>query len=144
MTRYLLDTNIVSGVIRPSPPASLTAWMMEQEGESLFIASLSVAEIWRGLLQMPAGRKRDQLQAWFSGPAGPQALFAGRVLAFDEKAGLIWARLMADGKMNGRPRAVSDMIIAATALANGCTVVTANERDFAGIEVVNPLRSAAD
>ena len=53
------------------------------------------------------------LEAWFTGPDGPQAFFAGRVLPFDEKAGLIWARLMADGTAKGRPRSALDMIIAA-------------------------------
>src|SRR5438132_782758 len=70
-----------------------------------------------------------------------QALFAGRVLPFDEKAGLVWARLMADGAAKGRPRSPLDMIIAAVAEANNCVVVTENERDFAGLKIVNPLRA---
>ena len=80
------------------------------------------------------------LEAWFAGPDGPQALFAGGVLPFDEKAGLIWARLMADGTAKGRPRSSLDMIIAAVAEANGCLVVTDNEKDFTGLKLVNPLR----
>ncbi|MBP0650411.1 PIN domain-containing protein, partial [Mycobacterium tuberculosis] len=70
----------------------------------------------------------------------PQALFAGRILAFDDGAALVWARLMAEGKAAGRPRSALDMIIAAVAEANGCVVVTDNERDFHGVEVVNPVR----
>ena len=116
------------------------AWMSEQIDENLFIASLTVAEIRRGLLEMPAGRRRDRLEVWFAGPEGPQALFAGRVLPFDEAAALIWARLMADGKARGRPRSALDTIIAAVAEANLCVVVTDNEKDFEGVEMVNPLR----
>jgi hypothetical protein len=85
--------------------------------------------------------KRNTLDAWFSGPDGSPALFAGRVLAFDERAGLIWARLMAEGKKKGRPRSARYTIIAAIAEANGCIVVTDNEKDFVGIEVFNPLRT---
>jgi predicted nucleic acid-binding protein len=140
--RYLLDTNILSNVTKPAPSEALLAWMSEQSDEDLFIASLTVAEIRRGVLEKPAGRRRDQLEAWFSGPEGPQALFAGRVLPFDENAGLIWARLMADGKTQGRPRSALDTIIAAVAEAHGCTVVTDNEKDFADIDVINPLRGA--
>lgn len=81
------------------------------------------------------------MEAWFTGPDGPQALFAGRVLPFDEKAGLIWARLMADGTAKGRPRSSLDMIIAAVAEANGCLVVTDNEKDFTGLKFANPLRA---
>jgi toxin FitB len=140
--RYLLDTNILSNIAKPVPSESLIAWMAEQADQDLFIASLTVAEIRRGVLEKPAGKRRNQLEAWFSGPEGPQALFAGRVLLFDERAGLIWARLMADGKVKGRPRSGLDTIIAAVAEANGCVLVTDNERDFADIELINPRRGA--
>ena len=103
-------------------------------------ASLTVAEIQRGILEKPAGRKRSALDAWFAGPEGPQALFAGRILSFDERAGLLWARLMAEGKAAGRPRSGLDMIIASVATANDCVIVTDNERDFSGLEIINPVR----
>lgn len=138
--RYLLDTNIISNILKQQPSAPLTAWMAEQTDEDLFIASLTIAEIRRGILEKPVGKRRDQLQAWFAGPEGPQALFAGRVLPFDEKAALLWAQLMANGKARGRPRSALDTIIASVAEANECVVVTDNEKDFAGIQVVNPLR----
>ena len=140
MTRYLLDTNILSNIVKPQPSESLLAWWAEQRDENLFVASLTIAEIRRGVLEKPRGKKRDALDAWFSGPEGPQELFAGRILSFDDKAGLIWARLMADGKAAGRPRGALDMIIASVAGANDCIVVTDNEKDFAGLEFVNPLR----
>jgi hypothetical protein len=141
VTRYLLDTNIISNVTKPSPSTALVAWMAEQADNDLFISALTVAEIRRGLLEKPKGKKRALLEAWFTGPEGPQALFAGRVLPFDEKAALVWARLMADGTAKGRPRSVLDMIIAASAEANGCVVVTDNEKDFTGLKFVNPLRA---
>lgn len=139
MTRFLLDTNIISNVIKPRPSEALLAWWALQRDEDLFISALTIAEIRRGILEKPRGKKRDALDAWFSGPEGPQELFAGRILAFDDKAGLIWARLMADGKAAGRPRSALDMIIAAVAGANDCMVVTDNEKDFAGLEIINPL-----
>lgn len=141
MKRYLLDTNIISNITKPVPSESLMVWMAEQIDENLFIASLTIAEIRRGILEKPTGRKRDQLETWFSGPEGPSALFAGRVLSFDERAGLIWARLMAEGTAKGKPRSALDTIVAAVAEANNCIVVTANEKDFSEIEIVNPLRA---
>jgi len=140
--RYLLDTNIISHVLKPRPSAALMAWMAEQADEDLFIASLTLAEIRRGILEKPAGRRRDQLESWFTGPDGPHVLFAGRVLPFDEKAALLWARLMADGKAKGRPRSALDTIVASVAQANECVVVTDNEKDFADIQIVNPLRES--
>jgi predicted nucleic acid-binding protein len=142
VTRYLLDTNIISNVVKPQPSESLLSWMSTQRDEDLFIASLTVAEIRRGILEKPRGKKRDALDQWFSGPEGPQALFAGPILSFDDKAGLIWARLMAEGKTAGKPRSGLDMIIAAVAGANECVVVTDDEKDFVGLKVVNPIRGA--
>jgi predicted nucleic acid-binding protein len=140
--RYLLDTNIIGNFTKPTPSGSLIAWMAEQPDGDLFIASLTLAELRRGVLEKPAGRRRDQLDAWFRGWQGPRALFAGRILPFDEQAGLAWAQLMAGGQAEGRPRNALDTIIAAIAIANDCIVVTDNERDFAGIEIINPLRGA--
>jgi hypothetical protein len=116
--RYLLDTNIISNITKPVPSETLLAWVAEQPDEDLYIASLTVAEIRRGILEKPAGKRRSELDSWFSGPEGPQALFAGRMLSFD-----------------------LDMIIAAVAEANDCVVVTDNEEDFTAIETLNPLRS---
>jgi predicted nucleic acid-binding protein len=142
VTRYLLDTNIISDATRPKPSPALVAWLAAQADTDLFIASLTLAEIRRGVLEKPPGRKRQELERWFAGPEGPPALFAGRVLSFDETAGLIWARLMADGTARGRPRSALDMIIAATAEAHDCVLVSDNEKDFAGLSVLNPLRAS--
>lgn len=141
MIRYLFDTNIISNVTRPVPSAVLTRWMADLVDEDLFISSLTVAEIRRGLLEKSASKRRRELESWFSGPTGPPALFAGRVLPFDEKAGLFWAPLMAQGTATGRQRNPLDMIIAAVAEANECIVVTDNEKDFTGMNLVNPLRA---
>jgi predicted nucleic acid-binding protein len=141
VSRSLLDTNIISNVTKPAPSESLVAWMAEQADGDLFVSAMTVAEIRRGILEKPAGKKRRELERWFSGPDGPQRLFAGRVLAFDESAGLIWPRLMAEGTAKGRPRSPLDMIIAAIAEANNCVIVTENESDFAGLKVFNPMRA---
>jgi predicted nucleic acid-binding protein len=111
---FVLDTNIVSHGIKPKPSARLGDWTSAQPNHALFVSSLTVAEIWRGVLDMPEGRKRHQLIGWFTGPYGPPAVFAGRILPFDERA--------------------------AVAEVNDCVIVTDNERDFAGLEILNPLR----
>ncbi|MGB6729986.1 MAG: type II toxin-antitoxin system VapC family toxin, partial [Xanthobacteraceae bacterium] len=125
--------------VKPNPSETLLAWMAAQRDDDLFISSLTLAEIRRGILEMPAGRKRGALDAWFVGTEGPPVLFAGRILPFDEEAGLLWAHLMAEGNAAGRPRNALDMIIAAIAGANDCIIVTDNERHFVGLEIFNPL-----
>jgi len=141
VSRYLLDTNIVSEVVKPAPSATLIAWMEDQADETLFISALTIAEVHRGILEKPSGKRRRDLEAWFAGPEGPISLFAGRILPFDEKAAMVWSRLMAEGTQRGRPRSALDMIIAAIGEANDCVVVTANEKDFAGLPIINPVRS---
>lgn len=141
MTRYLLDTNVVSDFGKPRPSQPLQAWLGEQADEDLFISAMTLAEIRRGVLKKPDGRKKRELEAWFSGPKGPQVLFAGRVLSFDVDAALIWADLMHSGEVLRRSRSPLDMVVAAIALANGCVVATDNARHFAGVvEMINPLR----
>lgn len=138
--RLLLDTNIISEVTKTTPSEALLHWLAEQSDQDLFISSLTVAEIRRGVLEKPAGKRRRELEAWFTGPEGPQSLFSGRVLPFDEKAGLVCAKLISAGKRRGRPRSAHDTIIAAIAEANECVVVTCNERDFEGVKIINPLK----
>ena len=142
MTSYLLDTNIVSNATKPRPSPSLAAWMLLQRDEDLFISSLTIAEIQRGILAAPAGQKRRTLETWFDSAEGPLRLFADRVLSFDLRAALVWARLMAQGKASGRPRSGMDTIIAAIAEANGCMVVTDNSRDFHGTPFLNPMEDS--
>jgi toxin FitB len=142
VSRYLLDTNIVSNPTKPIPSPHLLAWFDEQNDEDLFVASLTVAEVWRGIEQMAAGRRRVERERWFAGSNGPQSVFAGRILSFDVKAALVWGRLMAEGTNAGRPRSGLDMILAAVAESNGCTLVTDNEKHFAGLKFINPMRPA--
>jgi hypothetical protein len=140
VSRYLLDTNILSNATKPEPSASLLAWLAVQADGDLYIATLTLAEIWYGIQDLPGGRKRRSLEKWFAGPEGPQALFAGRILPFDEKAALIWGHLMAEGNRQGRPRSALDMILLAIAETNGCMVVTDNEEHFIGLPHINPMR----
>ena len=140
MTRYLLDTNIISNVVKPSPSAGLLRWLGDQVDTDLFISALTLAEIQRGILEKPAGAKRRALETWFAGPDGPPTLFAGRILPFDIAAAQHWAQLMATGTAKGRPRSAIDTMIAAIARAYDCVVVTDNERDFAEIRTFNPMK----
>ena len=133
-------TDIISNITKPVPSPGLLEWMAERADAELFIAALTIGEIYRGVLEKPAGKRRRQLEAWLAGPEGPQALFAGRILPFDDRAALVWAQLMAEGRAAGRSRSGLDTIIAAVARVNDCIVVTDNEKDFGGVELVNPLR----
>jgi predicted nucleic acid-binding protein len=118
VTRYLLDTSIVSEASKAQPASGVADWVENQADSDLFISTLTIAEIWRGVLEMPSGRRRRNLEAWFAGAEGLSVLFSGRVLPFDEPAAMEWARIMAAGTAAGRPRSPIDMIIASTASVN--------------------------
>lgn len=139
MTRYLLNTNIISAVTHISPNPAIISWLTARKDTELFISALTIAEIRKGIDALPQGRKRAALDDWFNGSEGPLALFAGRILAFDVIAALHWAKLMVEGKAAGRPRSALDMIIAATALAHDCVIVTVNSRDFDLLDYLNPM-----
>jgi toxin FitB len=141
VSKFLLDTNILSEAVKPRPDMALQEWMLGQRESSLYISTLSVAEIWRGILEKAPGRKRRELESWFRGAEGPSHLFRGRVLSFDERAAIIWGELMAEGRAKGRPRSALDMVIAAIGVANGCVIVSGNARHFEGLAVLNPMRT---
>jgi hypothetical protein len=140
VTRYLLDTSIIGAITQRDPPATLMAWMTRQADDDLFVAALSVMEIWRVVLAAAPGAQSQAMRQWLASDEGPEALFAGRVLSFDDRAARIWARLMMEGLAVGSRRSGLDMIVAAIAEANDCVLVTDNEAAFAGLPIVNPLR----
>ena len=95
----------------------------------------------RGILELPGGRKRRLLEQWYTGADGPRRRFGSRILGFDEAAAEVWAGFLSDGRRKGRPRNAIDMMIAATATVNDCTLVSLNLRDFEGVvELVNPIK----
>ncbi len=138
MQRFLLDTNVLSELTKPSPLPGVVAWLRQQADETLYISTWTLAELRRGISRLPLGGKRQALEEWFAGPSSPRHLFAGRILSFDLSAALLWGELMATAEREGRPRDRRDAIIAAIAGANGCVVVTRNTRDFPGSEVLDP------
>ncbi len=142
VTRYLLDTGILNKILAPAPPESLAAWLDQQPDENLYICSMNLAEVWNGILELAAGEKRTEEEGWFTGPRGPRVVFGNRVLNFDDRAAMVWARLVAEREHAGLPCAPVEMIYAAIAEANGCTLVTDNEDRFTGLNVLNPMKSA--
>jgi toxin FitB len=118
----------------------LSAWLDRQPDESLYICSMNLAEIWNGILSLAAGEPCDESAAGFAGPQARRIIFGNRVLAFDEKAAMIWVRLVSEREKAGLPCAPIDMIYAAIAEANGCTLVTDNEERFAGLNIIHPMK----
>jgi len=132
---YLLDTNVISAIRRPDRAPQVAAWLRGKPEAELFLSVVTLGEIERGIARQERGNPdfADDLRAWVDRTV---RLFSDRILPFDAEAARIWGRLSADIGHGG-----ADLMIAATALARGATVVTGNVADFAptGVRLENPF-----
>lgn len=138
----VLDTNVVSEPLKPKPDAQVMRWLAAQAPETLYITSITIAEMLTGVAKMSVGRRRDALQAALDGQVFP--LFAGRVLNFDAKCADAFANVIVEANASGNDIAFPDAAIAAISLANGFQLATRNVRDFRGTQVaiLNPWETA--
>ena len=134
----LIDTIVVSEPLRPRGDPRVAAWLDRQGPESLYISTISVAEVLFGVATLPAGQRRARLAEAFENEVA--RLFAGRVLSFDLSAARTCAAVMAAARACGFAIGVADGQIAAIAAANALSVATRDEAPFkaAGVETVNP------
>ena len=129
----LLDTNVVSELMRPRPAAAVLDWFAARDAAQLFLSAVSEAELRAGAAILPPGRRRDDLTAVIDTMIA--ADFAGRLLAFDSAAAKAYAVIAASRRAAGRPIAEADCQIAAIARAHGAEVATRNTGDFEGCGV---------
>lgn len=132
---YLLDTNVLSAVRRPDRAPQVAAWLRDRPEAELFLSVVTLGEIERGIA------RQDRLNPTFAADLRQWVdrtvrLFSDRILPFDAEAARLWGRLSAEIGHGG-----ADLMIAATALARGATVVTGNVADFAptGVRLENPF-----
>jgi toxin FitB len=138
----ILDTNVVSEPMQPSPSAKVLHWLSRaSENGELYVTTITMAEILYGIELLPRGKRRDKMQV------EAQAVFAedflGRILPFDEEAARAFAQIAADRRSRGRPIAELDAQIAAIARCRNATLATRNTADFenCGIRLTNPWQS---
>lgn len=133
----LLDTNVVSEVMRPQPSPSVLDWLDEQVAETLYLSSITLAEVLFGIEAMPAGRRKNALADAF---AGICAIFDQRILVFDAEAARRYAGLAVKARAAGKGFPVPDGYIAAIATAKGFQVASRGTAPFyaAGVSVINP------
>lgn len=138
----ILDTNVISELLRPAPEPRVEHWLSAQDGLSIYLTSISEAELRYGLAIMEVGKRRAALV-----DAVDRILredFAGRILPFDSDAAQSYATIAAARRAAGRPIAQADCQIASIARARGVTVATRNTPDFDGcqIDLINPWTAA--
>ena len=137
----LLDTNVISEAMKPAPERAVRDWLDAQAAETLFLSSVTIAELSFGIAALPKGRRKDNLTAALEGLL---ALFAARILPFDTAAAQRYGELAAKARIAGRGFPTPDGYIAAIAATQGFIVATRDSSAFAaaGLKVINPWNAA--
>jgi len=135
---WLLDTNILSELRRVRPEAKVLAFISARRLDELYISAVTLAELRFGVERLHAGNRRDELSGWLAHTIRP--MFHQRILPVTEDILFRWRVLMEEGRKVGHTYSQPDLLIAATALHMGFTVVTRDRADFdkAGATVINP------
>ena len=140
----VLDTNVISEPLRPSPSPAVLAWLNAQAPDALFTTTLNLAELYAGVAVLPAGKRRSDLSGGLRATIG--RLFAGRILSFDVAAAETFAVIAERSRTSGLTLPHEDALIAAIAASQGFAVATRNVGDFAGagVTVINPWEYVGD
>jgi predicted nucleic acid-binding protein len=133
----VLDTNVVSEAMKPEPHPNVRAWLNDQAAETLFLSTVTLAELLFGIAALPDGKRKDRLAQTLDGLMG---LFRDRVLPFDADAARCYAALAVMAKTGGRGFPTPDGYIAAIAASRGYTVASRDTAPYtaAGVAVINP------
>ena len=136
----VLDTNVVSELLRPRPDPQVEAWLAAQDAAAMFFTTVGEAELRHGVALLPAGRRRQALGAAVDAMLDED--FRGRILPFDRAAASAYAQIAAKRRSAGRPISQFDCQIAAIARAHGAQVATHNVTDYAGcgVPIIDPWR----
>lgn len=134
--KYLLDTDVVSQYTKQTPDSRVDDWIQRTDDRDLYISGITHAELWYGVNLLPPGKRRTELENWIEDDLYMQ--FFNRVVSFDLDVARRYGSLMARAKKNGHNPNAMDVLIAATAEANGMVVATLNRKDFErlGVELV--------
>ncbi|MCY4615768.1 MAG: type II toxin-antitoxin system VapC family toxin [Chloroflexi bacterium] len=134
----ILDTNVVSELLRPVPTPRVAGWYAQQAAPEAFISAVTEAELRYGVEIMPTGRRRTDLATTIEGLL--ERDFAGRILSFDSSAAKAYATIAAERRSAGRPIEPADAQIAAIARSLGASIATRDARGFeeTGVDLINP------
>ncbi|MBW4678364.1 MAG: type II toxin-antitoxin system VapC family toxin [Desmonostoc geniculatum HA4340-LM1] len=135
---YLLDTCVISELIAKQANQRVLDWLDAQVPETLYLSVITIGEIAKGVSKMTASERKESLTNWLNETLPNR--FQQRILSIDVSTMVLWGNLVGQLEQNGRPLPVMDSLIAAIALNNSLSLVTRNEKDFAGtgVVIVNP------
>ena len=133
MSGFLLDTNVISELVKPRPETRVVSWIAATDESLLFLSVLTISEIRRGISSLPSTTRRATLEAWLD--SSLLVRFNGRILPIDQGVADRWGRLTGSAAARKSPIPVIDGLLAATALHHNLTLVTRNTADIAAAAV---------
>lgn len=138
----ILDTNVISELMRETPHEKVKQWISTQNPLQLALTTIAIAEIQRGLTRLSKGKRRTKLESHFS--KFVSEAFSGRIFSFDENAALTYGSLAAQREAKGLHADPVDIMIASIAKNLGATIATRNTSDFegCGLKLINPWQSS--
>lgn len=141
MSGFLLDTNIISELVKAKPEPKVIRWVESTPEDLLYLSVLTFGEIRKGIEMLPQASRRAQLEAWLGGELQPR--FIDRILPIEEAIADRWGRMAGEAQTQRRPVPVIDGLLAATAIHHNLILVTRNVADIAqtGVSVFNPWES---
>lgn len=135
---YLLDTCVISELIKPKPSSKVIKWLRACQDENLFLSSLTIGEIQKGISKLPNSRKRNKLQDWIDSELLPR--FDKRILGIDINVAQKWGEIQAISEMAGTKMPVIDSLIASIGIVHDMTIVTRDTGGMrkSGVRLFNP------
>jgi len=142
MVGVVLDTCILSELKRPVPAPSVIAAIDALDPSRTYVSAITIGELVRGIVLMPPGARRRDFEMWH---ADTEAAFQDRILPVGVHVARLWGRLAAELQPRGRQLAITDGLIAATAIVHGMSVMTRNVQDFVdtGVTLIDPWQDGA-
>ncbi|QTA86169.1 type II toxin-antitoxin system VapC family toxin [Desulfonema magnum] len=139
--KYLLDTCVISEMIRPFPKQQVTDWVEGRDERTLYLSVLTIGEIYKGISKLPESKKKNDIRLWMENDL--RRRFEKRILNITEEIAGIWGEIQGKTEKEGRKMPAIDSLIAATAIFHGMTLVTRNTSDIenSGVPVLNPWES---
>jgi len=136
--KYLLDTCVISELIKPQPNQSVVEWLNSQNEEDIYLSVLTIGEIQKGIAKLPDSIRKDNLQNWLDNDL--QQRFYGKIFDINYEVASTWGKIQGKAEKEGKKMSVIDSLIATTGIFFDCVIVTRNvsDIDVSGCEILNP------
>ena len=135
--KYLIDTCVISELIKPNPNANVEKWFFSKAEDSLYVSVLTLGELKKGIIKLPESKKKTALAEWFN---EIENRFSERTLNIDTEVAKTWGTVQGELEQQGEPMPAVDALIACIGITNSMTVVTRNTEDMerSGVSLINP------